>query len=222
MHSESSLTQILGRLPFSDMRAQNTPHASGVLLFDDDSSYVYLAYAASDDLLYVGVTGDLVARLGKHRRDESAWLTYVETLRWEAYSSRAKAEQVETHYIRTLHPRYNVRNRVPTAEVCREYNSVQWRRLGTHVRDRREELRRSQRSIASDAAMPIALLRSIETGQVTELPPDAVVGHLELALGWQSGSLRSILSGGASEPLDLAERQAHALAAYDQVLGGHR
>lgn len=68
---------------------------------------VYLVYGRSDELLYIGITGDLLERLGGHSHD-SAWMVEASRVEWQQLPSRQAALAVETHLIETLEPLHNV------------------------------------------------------------------------------------------------------------------
>lgn len=201
---------------------------SGILTLADDGSFaghsdpqdasgpcVYMAHGFGDELLYVGVTNDLITRLQRHRQNWAAWLTYTKHIRWETYPTRAAAEAAEKRYIRSLGPKYNVAHQRRQNALEPHYSDAQWRSLGTHIRERRTFLRRSQTSIARDADIAVTVLRQLEAGQLTKLPAEA--GQIERALGWRSNSMRFVLSGGVAEYLTAEERRQQAVDAYDTV-----
>lgn len=71
-----------------------------------DYSYVYYLIMFDIDfcpeLVYVGVTNNLAQRVGHHAQDKVFHL-----VRWEAYETRAEAQEIEAHMIKTYQPRFN-------------------------------------------------------------------------------------------------------------------
>lgn len=84
--------------------------------------FVYRAYAADGCLLYVGVTSNLLGRLGDHARKRlggSAWVWEAERIEWDMYEQRYEAERAETRLIQEFHPQYNVAaNAAAPAVTC--------------------------------------------------------------------------------------------------------
>jgi predicted GIY-YIG superfamily endonuclease len=71
-------------------------------------TFVYRAFDSYGDLLYVGMTKDLVARIKDHTRQSPAWITQMATLTAVTYWKRAEACAAESKAIRTECPIYNV------------------------------------------------------------------------------------------------------------------
>lgn len=72
-------------------------------------TYVYRAYDASGNLLYVGISDRLRGRLEQHRLS-SPWFAHAVTVEWETYADRAVACCVEAELIQGLRPRFNDRH----------------------------------------------------------------------------------------------------------------
>lgn len=70
-------------------------------------TFVYMAYDNADQLLYVGVTDDLWARMSQHRRT-SRWWDLMEHLDWEEMPDREMALRKETKLIGRHRPPFNV------------------------------------------------------------------------------------------------------------------
>ena len=68
---------------------------------------VYIARERAGQVLYVGMTERLAARLGAHER-LSAWYSTAASITWHAYESRAAAARAEADAIAELHPRFNL------------------------------------------------------------------------------------------------------------------
>lgn len=73
-----------------------------------DRQAVYRCYGAGDELLYVGVTGQLGKRLGAHA--EKIWFLEVQVITLEWYESRESAERAESVAITYEHPKHNIRH----------------------------------------------------------------------------------------------------------------
>jgi hypothetical protein len=70
-----------------------------------------------------------------------------------------------------------------------------WQRLGAHVTRRRSELGLSQPEVVNRGGPSVSVQREIEKA-LKDRYTDRVIGPLERVLGWQAGSVQSILSGG--------------------------
>ena len=68
---------------------------------------VYEFYDKADELLYVGISGSLPARLEQHDRDK-LWWRDVARVRVQHHDSREYAEHRERWLIREARPRWNV------------------------------------------------------------------------------------------------------------------
>jgi predicted GIY-YIG superfamily endonuclease len=119
--------------------------------------HVYRAYDHRGALLYVGVTNDLERRMDAHEKS-SGWWMFHERVESEAFDSRAEAEAEETRLIRTLHPRWNRRDRTPNGpQVETERQKVEqhvWRQLNrlrteqSHLWSRLDEVENEMRVLA--------------------------------------------------------------------------
>ena len=67
---------------------------------------LYRFYDASDTLLYIGITGNMPARMAQHRADKS-WWPEVSVIRLEQFQSRAELQSAERESIRIERPKYN-------------------------------------------------------------------------------------------------------------------
>lgn len=76
-------------------------------LHGDLPTYVYEAYDAKGELLYVGTTETLKARLSSHRASKP-WWGEVTSVQHTAHGTRQSAIEAETELIRTRAPKYNV------------------------------------------------------------------------------------------------------------------
>ena len=72
--------------------------------------YVYRAYNATGDLLYVGSTHELGTRMDAHASQSTWWLDAAH-FTFTTHPSRADAYLVELGAIRREHPRWNIRDR---------------------------------------------------------------------------------------------------------------
>lgn len=69
---------------------------------------VYRAHGMAGELLYVGVTEDVEARLGQHRRKAwTKWPPSMAFLTVDEYPTRGEALAVEAQAIKDERPRYN-------------------------------------------------------------------------------------------------------------------
>jgi predicted GIY-YIG superfamily endonuclease len=68
---------------------------------------LYRFFDKYGDLLYIGITMDLPARMGNHRR-EKPWWTDAAVIEIEHYDNRAAALEAERIAIKVETPRYNV------------------------------------------------------------------------------------------------------------------
>lgn len=68
---------------------------------------LYRLYAADGTLLYIGVTGNLLARFRDHRY-KKAWWPQVAGMRLDYYGSHAEAEEAESAAVRSESPVHNV------------------------------------------------------------------------------------------------------------------
>jgi excinuclease UvrABC nuclease subunit len=73
----------------------------------DRPSYVYWIYDRRKRLIYVGVAYHVRARINQHRNSQP-WASEISQVWAKKYRSRAKALRMETHFIRTERPKYNI------------------------------------------------------------------------------------------------------------------
>lgn len=181
-----------------------------------NASYVYQAWDADGDLLYVGVTDNVIMRLAGHQRGNSEWLQYAVRVTWDEYASRAMAEHIEGRLIGQLQPRFNVamnaqRHVAARMGHRRKYVDEAWSVLAAAVRQRREALRLTQTAVAGSAGVDVAEVRSIERSEKTAYPAPALAA-LEGSLDWHPGSIEAVLRGEAPNPLTAEEIAARARA----------
>lgn len=69
-------------------------------------TYLYKLYSSTDDLLYVGIAGNIDQRLSNHKAVKT-WWTEVDHIELRLFDFREQADQAETECIRTDHPKYN-------------------------------------------------------------------------------------------------------------------
>jgi hypothetical protein len=71
-----------------------------------DLTHLYRHYDFDGQLLYVGVSNNVVARLTRHKR-QAPWADHIATIRVDHYPTRAAAEEAEAEAIITEKPRFN-------------------------------------------------------------------------------------------------------------------
>lgn len=69
--------------------------------------FVYKATSKTGEPLYVGATGNVSIRVGKHAKEKSWWIE-VADIDVEMYASKAEALAAERDAITKLQPRYNI------------------------------------------------------------------------------------------------------------------
>jgi predicted GIY-YIG superfamily endonuclease len=77
--------------------------------------WLYRIYGTENDLLYIGITKNLAARLGSHARN-GHWSFEIRDVRAEWYPDLPTADAAETAAIRAEKPRHNEaksRDRIP-------------------------------------------------------------------------------------------------------------
>jgi predicted GIY-YIG superfamily endonuclease len=198
------------------------PEATGEIEIMRNASYVYRAWDADGDLLYVGVTDNVHQRLAGHQRGRSEWLRHAVRVTWAQYVQRADAELVEAHLIRSLQPKYNRAEngrRLAAAQMGhrRMYEDAAWSVLGAVVRERRIELGMTQTSVARAAKLDVALVRSVERVEKTDYPA-AALAALEGALDWHPGSVEAVLRGEVPACLSQDEVSARARASARSIM----
>jgi predicted GIY-YIG superfamily endonuclease len=138
------------------------------------SHHVYRAYDKSGSLLYVGATNDLERRLNSHRNDSGWWL-FQDHVESEAFPSRAEAEAEETTLIQTLHPRWNVKDRVAGAPKAEHVRYLVERQIAREMGQLRRERGKHAR-VVEELDTSIAILTyAIEGMNADRLPGLRVV-----------------------------------------------
>jgi transcriptional regulator with XRE-family HTH domain len=77
-----------------------------------------------------------------------------------------------------------------------EWAEADWGRLGSRIRAERERQGVSRKELAERAGVSAGSVQSAEKGAVPKGRWPQSLGAIERALGWVSGSMRSILEGG--------------------------
>jgi predicted GIY-YIG superfamily endonuclease len=121
-----------------------------------EQTYVYEAYDAFGNLLYVGITNDLKRRLNEHRRSAKWWTQQIE-VRHTFYASRDEAKEQESRVIANRSPVYNVAETYKHADAVR----VSWQK-------RKEQKRKEPRFIVSPRET-VALLSVQQVDEIDEL-----------------------------------------------------
>lgn len=70
----------------------------------------YTCHNAAGEVIYVGMTSGITARIGRHKK-ASPWWHEVEVLQHGAFLPRAEAEQAERDLIVRLQPKHNKASR---------------------------------------------------------------------------------------------------------------
>jgi predicted GIY-YIG superfamily endonuclease len=84
---------------------------AGAMLTPTGTTVVYRVFDVGGNLLYIGISRDLVTRIKGHRH--ARW--YADAVRWErssGYPSRELAHAAEVAAIRDEHPRWNDKHQV--------------------------------------------------------------------------------------------------------------
>jgi hypothetical protein len=84
-----------------------------------------------------------------------------------------------------------------------------WRRLGRAVARRRTELRMTQSDVSAHGGPSLATMQAIEAARQDSYR-DRTLADLEQALGWQRGSVESVLFSGGDPVVESTERPAIA------------
>lgn len=193
------------------------PLAAGELpLSDYPTAFVYYAYAADGDLLYVGLADDVTSRIASHRRAGSPWIRHTTRITWQRYASRAVAAGVEERAIGDLVPKYNIAlnwRREVAAEMGLRFlpDEAAWCWLAAAVRGERTRQRRTQTSVARDARIALEDLRALERA-TRQRYPRHVLSALEAVLCWRVGSVESVLTGGIPDPMSESELQERTMS----------
>jgi predicted GIY-YIG superfamily endonuclease len=70
-------------------------------------THLYRYYDEAGELLYVGVTGNLLKRQSQHRRN-AEWFTTAASATFEHFESREMALEAESRAIKNENPKYNI------------------------------------------------------------------------------------------------------------------
>lgn len=84
-----------------------SPNGRITYFLDSDPHVVYRAYGPNDELLYIGMTCNLKARM-RHHREYSVWTRYAVYLTEEWLPSRGDAYAAERLAILAENPKYNI------------------------------------------------------------------------------------------------------------------
>ncbi len=76
-----------------------------------------------------------------------------------------------------------------------ELHTLDWARLGTYIKERREKLRLSQAALAVAADVSVSTVQNFEHGRVPDTWPRRL-GRVTERLGWAPRSEEEILRGG--------------------------
>lgn len=90
---------------------------SGTLIIKPSGVFTYVARGWADEVLYVGMTQDLCARMAQHRQTSEWWLD-AGSVTWELWPDRATARGEEARQIAELMPLWN-QQRNPLQERVR-------------------------------------------------------------------------------------------------------
>lgn len=123
-----------------------------------ETTYVYEAFDAFGNLLYVGITNDLKRRLSEHRRSAKWWSQQTE-IKHTVHASRDDAKEHETQLIEFACPVFNIAETDKQAEVAR----LSWQK-----RKERQKQRREPRFIVSPRET-VALLSIQQIDEIDEL-----------------------------------------------------
>lgn len=77
---------------------------------------------------------------------------------------------------------------------------MSWQRLGRMIAQERNRRRQTQAAFAQAAGLGPRTIADLEAGQ-RERYEDSTVILLELAMGWDAGSVRSVVQGGKPKPV---------------------
>jgi predicted GIY-YIG superfamily endonuclease len=123
---------------------------------------LYRFYDENNELLYVGITNNLPARIKEHA-DEKTWWPLVTTIHVTHISDRKDARLLEATVIRTEHPRYNLHHNEPEED---EILVRQDGRLLTPERDRAETLLRA--ILIASPAEAAKIIEEAKTKEISE------------------------------------------------------
>lgn len=108
------LDLIPSRVPNAPRRPARKPPARGGLppylrrpKRTNKNTILYRAFDSDDVLLYVGITDDLGERTFNHAR-ASTWMEFAATAKYEHFTDRREAEEVEISVIQSERPLFNL------------------------------------------------------------------------------------------------------------------
>lgn len=107
---------------------------------------LYRFFDASDQLIYVGITGVPYTRWEEHR-SRASWWTAATSVRLEHFTSRRAAELAERRAIEGEGPLHNLRH-APVDKSAPDYRQ-KWRRVADEIRQR---IRDGDAATASDGS----------------------------------------------------------------------
>lgn len=81
----------------------------------DRKTFVYTLFNGEDELLYVGMSSNLMTRISGHLRSQP-WADEIATVGVSSHPSRALAEKVEADLIKEGNPKYNKKNGICRSE----------------------------------------------------------------------------------------------------------
>jgi predicted GIY-YIG superfamily endonuclease len=81
---------------------------------DAMTTFVYRLYNASDELLYIGMSGRLMARIETHTQTQP-WRDQIAYVKADGFPNRKAASRAEREAIRIENPKYNVLHKTPEA-----------------------------------------------------------------------------------------------------------
>lgn len=203
------------------------PRATGEIPIQHRTAYVYYAYDADGDLLYVGVTGNIFQRLTDHRiRQKSPWVAAASKIKWEQYASREIAEYAEERQIKALMPRYNRDynwRRMEADEMGLQFlpDESAWQQLGQRFREERTRKRLAQRVVAQRCGADVEDVRALERG-TRDRYSKAFLAAVETALDWRPGSVEAVLMGGEQQPYTDAELEERAFEEARNMMWGDK
>lgn len=97
----------------------------------DITTYVYIAYAADGDVLYVGHTRNVDVRMRCHR-STAEWPAFVQRIDIESYPSAFEAQAAERTRINDLEPIHNIHGNPrywPMSYEADQQPAHVWRRM---------------------------------------------------------------------------------------------
>lgn len=81
----------------------------GIINLDLGTEVLYRVYDQRDELLYIGISNNIFARLGLHCR-ESAWWGQATRYTYAVYPDRRSVRRAKCKAIRDEHPKHNTQH----------------------------------------------------------------------------------------------------------------